>query len=296
VVHADGPEEGEAGSEGVDVHTGVHTGTEVFQAVSQGVRQLNVGCGTGFLHVVARDGDGVELGHVFRGVLENVGDDLHRKIGRIDIGIPHHEFLEDIVLDGPGHFFQLGTLFQPGVDVKGQNGQDGAVHGHGDGHLVQGNAIEEYFHVFHRADGDTGLAHVTYHAFVVGVVATVCGQVEGHGEALLAGSQVAAVEGVGFFSGGEAGVLTDGPGTHGVHNAVGATQEGTHTGSVVQVFHAFQVGFGVDRFYLNLFRGFPVFFNAVGLFPCFRVVAGHTGKYVDLFEVWFHESVMLIDA
>jgi hypothetical protein len=73
-----------------------------------------------------------------------------------------------------------------------------------------------------------GLADVAHHAGVVGVVAAVGGEVEGHRHALLAGGQVAAVEGVGLLGGGEAGVLADGPrpvGVHGGPHAAGERRE-----------------------------------------------------------------------
>ena len=44
-----------------------------------------------------------------------------------------------------------------------------------------------------------GLAHVAHHTGVVGVIAAVGGQVEGNGQTLLTGRQIAAVEGVGLL-------------------------------------------------------------------------------------------------
>lgn len=43
------------GAKGVDVHTRVHTGAEVFETVGEGVCKLDVACSTGFLHMVAGD-------------------------------------------------------------------------------------------------------------------------------------------------------------------------------------------------------------------------------------------------
>jgi hypothetical protein len=77
-------------------------GLQIFEAVGQRVGQLEVGRRAGFLHVVAGDRDRVELRHLLRGVGEDVGDDLHRGRGRIDVGVPHHELLEDVVLDRAG--------------------------------------------------------------------------------------------------------------------------------------------------------------------------------------------------
>ena len=41
-----------------------YTGTEVFETVGKGVSQFDVGSCTGFLHVVTRDRDTVELRHL----------------------------------------------------------------------------------------------------------------------------------------------------------------------------------------------------------------------------------------
>ena len=130
VIHADGPEERQARCEGVDRHAGIDTRAQVLQTVGQRVRQLDVGRGTRLLHVVTRNRDRVELGHVLRGVLEDVGDDAHRELGRINIGVAHHELLEDVVLDRTGHLVERTALFQTRHDVEGQNRQHGAVHGH----------------------------------------------------------------------------------------------------------------------------------------------------------------------
>ncbi len=93
VVHANSPEERQTRSEGVDVDACIDTGTEIFETVSESVGKLDVACRTGFLHVVAGDGDRVKFGHVLRSVFEDVGDDSHREFRRIYIGVAHHEFL-----------------------------------------------------------------------------------------------------------------------------------------------------------------------------------------------------------
>ncbi len=148
MVHANGPKERKAGSEAVDVHSGIYSGSEVFQSVGQGVGQFNIGSGTCFLHMIAGNRNGIEFGHVLGGVLKDVGNYFHREFRRIDVGVANHKFLEDIVLDGAGHLFQFGSLFQPGVDVKSHNGQNGTVHGHGNRHFIQRNPVEKYFHIF----------------------------------------------------------------------------------------------------------------------------------------------------
>ena len=207
--------------------------------------------------MVTRDGDRVELRHVLRGELKDVGDDAHRELRRIDIGVTHHELLQDVVLDGALQLFVLGTLLQGSDDVEGQDRQHGAVHGHGDGHFVQRNLVEQHLHVLDGADAHASLTHVAHDAFVVGVVATVGGQVEGYGQTLLTSSDVTAVEGIRFLSGGETGVLTDGPGTHHVHRRVRSTEEGGDASSVVEVLHAFEVFLGVGGLHHDVLGGLP---------------------------------------
>src|SRR3546814_12251687 len=75
-----------------------------------------------------------------------------------------------------------------------------------------------YTTLFRSDGGDrhARLAHVAHHAGVVGVVAAVGREVEGHRYALLTGGKVAAVEGVALLGGGEARVLADRPRTTGV--------------------------------------------------------------------------------
>ncbi len=201
MVHTHAPEEAQTRSEIVDAHTGVDTGAQVLEAVGQRVCQLDVGRGAGFLHMVARNGYAVEFRHIFRGVFKNVGDDFHRRQGRIDVGVAHHKLLEDVVLDGALQLLLLYALLLGGDDVEGQNGQHGAVHSHRNAHLVERNLVEEDLHIEDAVDSHTCLADVAHNALVVRVVAAVRGQVEGHRKALLAGGDVAAIEGVGFLGG-----------------------------------------------------------------------------------------------
>ena len=64
VVHADRPEERQPRRERVDVEAGRHAGAHVLDAVGQRVGELQVRRRAGLLHVIAGDGDGVELRHL----------------------------------------------------------------------------------------------------------------------------------------------------------------------------------------------------------------------------------------
>ena len=79
------------------------------------------------------------------------------------------------------------------------------------------------------------------------VVAAVGGEIEGDREALLAGREVAAVEGVAVLGRREAGVLADRPRLGDVHRRVGAAQERRDAGQRVEEVEAGDVGAGVDR-------------------------------------------------
>ena len=51
------------------------------------------------MHVIARNRDAVEFGHMCAGVRNNIRHNPHRWFWRIDIGVADHELLEDIILD-----------------------------------------------------------------------------------------------------------------------------------------------------------------------------------------------------
>ena len=96
---------------------------------------------------------------------------------------------------------------------------------------------------------------------MVGVVAAVGGEVEGHRQALLAGGQVAAVEGVGVRGRGEAGVLPDGPGLVDVHRGVRTPDERRLAGKTVQRVarrrDGVPVGADEQRLDADALRGLP---------------------------------------
>jgi hypothetical protein len=210
-VHADGEEEDRRPAN-LSMSSPRPRRTHIFHAVGDGEGQFLHLRRAGFLHVVAGDRDRVELRHLAAGVAEDVRDDPHRGFGRIDVGVADHELLEDVVLDGPVQQLAVDALLLARDDEEGQDRDHRAVHRHRHRHLVERDAVEQDLHVLDRVDGDARLADIAHHARVVAVIAAVGGQVEGDRQALLPGGEVAAVEGVRFLGGGEAGVLPDRPG------------------------------------------------------------------------------------
>jgi len=280
MVRPDGPEERQTRCKSININTCGNTGTEIFQTVCQGVSQLNIRRSTRFLHVIAGDGNGVELRHLLGSIFKDVRDNLHGEGRRIDISITYHEFFQNIILDSTCHFFQLGTLFQTCIDIECHNRKHSTVHSHGHGHLVQRNSIEQHLHVLQGTNGYTRLADITHHAFVVGVITTVSGQVESYRQTFLAGSQITTIECIGFFGCGETGILTDGPGTQGVHHRIRTTQIRRKSGSIAQVFHSLKVFFCINRLHFNVFRRFPISMDAVSLLPLSTVDGLKSGIYI----------------
>jgi hypothetical protein len=159
-----------------------------------GLNRLENRVGPGLHHVVAADADGVELGHVLRTVGDDVGNDPHGRLRRVDIGVAGQVFFEDVVLNRPGQLLLLDALLFCSHDITGHDRQDRAVHGHGNAHLVEWDLIEQDFHVLHRVDRHTGLADIADHPGMVRVVAAVGRQVEGHRKSFLSGRQISAIK------------------------------------------------------------------------------------------------------
>ena len=246
-VHAHGPEETESPGKRIHIHALGDGGLHVLLAIGKREGHLQRLVRPGFLHVVAADADRIELRHVQGRVLDDVANDLHRRPGRVDVGVANHELLEDVVLDRARQLVLADPLLFRRHDVAGQDGQHGAVHGHRHAHLVQRNAVEQDLHVLYAVDGHTGLAHVACDAGMVRVIAPVRRQVKRHRHALPARRQRLAIKGVGLLGGRKARVLTNRPWPHRVHGGLRAAQEGLETGQRVGVRQAGHVLCRVQR-------------------------------------------------
>ena len=117
--------------------------------------------------------------------------------------------------------------------------------------------VEQGAHVVDRVDGDAGHADIAGDARMVGVVAAMGGKIEGDGHALLAGREVAAIEGVGILCGGEAGILPDGPRPLHIHRGVGAAEVGRDAWHPIEEIEPRDVVRAIDRLHGDAFRGLP---------------------------------------
>ena len=202
--------------------------------------------------------------------------------GRIDIGVAHHEFFEDVVLDRARQFGVRHALFLGRDDIEREHRQHRAVHGHRHAHLVERDAGEQRAHVVDRVDGDARHADIAGDARVVAVVAAVGGEIEGDREALLPGGEIAPVEGVGIFRRREAGILPDGPGLRRVHRRIGPAQERRLAGIRVEEIEPGEIGFAIDRLHRDAFRRHP----RCGACRCRRAAAPRRNRLLAKLGIW----------
>ena len=94
----------------------------------------------------------------------------------------------------------------------------------------------------------TGLANIPAHPWVIAVIATMGGKVEGDRQTALPSLERLAVEGVALLSGREPGVLSDCPGPLGVHGRVRTAHERRLPRLAAEVPNAVEVGGGIKGF------------------------------------------------
>ncbi|OPZ01126.1 MAG: hypothetical protein BWZ11_01854 [Bacteroidetes bacterium ADurb.BinA395] len=233
MIHPNSPEKRKTGSKSIDIESCIDTGTQIFQSIGKCVSQFQVSSSSGLLHVVTRNGNGIELGHVLRSIFKNIGNNSHGKLWWINISISHHKFLQNIVLYSSGKFFEFSPLFEPGHNIESKNRQNGTVHGHGNRHFVQWNSIKQNFHIFYRTNGHTGFSHITDNSFVVGIVTTMRRQIKCYGKPFLTCSQITTIKSIGLFSSGKSCILADSPRTRYIHAAVRSSQKWRNTGCIM---------------------------------------------------------------
>ena len=260
-VHPDAPEEREPRGELVDGQPRVQTRLDVLHTIGQRVGQLQIRCRTGLLDVIAGDRDRVELRHSGARVAEDVGDDPHRRLRRIDVGVADHELFEDVVLDRPRELLRRHTLFLGGNHIQREDRQHRAVHRHRDRHRRQIDTVEQLPHIQDGIDCHTGHSDVARDAGMVGVVPAVRREVERDRQPLLPGGEVPAIERIGFGCRGEPGVLPDRPRLVDVHRRIRPAQVRGLAGEGVQritgVDDRVPVGGDVHRLDVDAFRRRP---------------------------------------
>ena len=150
-----------------------------------------------FLQVVGADIDRVPGGCFTDREKDRVRRQPERGPGRKNVGAARQVLLDDVVLDGPlerlaGHAAPVGKR-----DVEGEEPWRGGVDRHRRVHALEGDAVEQGFHVAEMGDGNTDPSDLAAGDRLVGVVARLGRQVEGHRQTCLPALQVRAVEPVG---------------------------------------------------------------------------------------------------
>ncbi|OPZ49179.1 MAG: hypothetical protein BWY91_03118 [bacterium ADurb.BinA028] len=175
--------------------------------------------------MIARDGDGVPPGHLGLAVGEDVGDQAQRLLRRVDVGAASDVLLEHVVLDRPGELVARDALLLRDQLVEQQERRAGRVDRHRRRDLVQRQPVEQHPHVVDRVDGHTDLADLAGGDRLVGVIAHLGRQVEGHRQPAGARRDELVVALVGLLGRPEPGVLTHRPRPAGIHRRVDATGE-----------------------------------------------------------------------
>ena len=278
-VHANSPEEGQTASEGIYVHALRQGGLHILFTVGQSEGQLQRLVGTRLLHVVATDRDGVELGHVLAGVLDDVTNDAHAGLWWVNIGITHHELFQNVVLNGTAELVLAHALLFRRHHIACQHGQHCAVHRHRHTNLVQRNTVEQDFHVFYTVNGHTRLAHVTRYTRVVAVVTTVGGQVKSYRYPLTTCGQGFAVKRIGFFSGRETCILANRPRAYRIHSSLRAAQERLKTRQCIRVRQVGGIRCRVQWLHANTIGSNPI--------QCVNVTIWRRlgGRFVPRFQI-----------
>ena len=158
-------------------------------------------------------------------VLEDVGRQAHRRLGRVDVVAARHVLLEHVVLDRAAQLLGGNALLLADQFVEQQQDRGRRVDRHRGRDLVERDLIEADPHVLDRVDRDAGAADLAVAERVVGVAAELSRQVEGHREAGRAVLDQVAVALVGVLGAGEAGVLAHRPEPVPVHAVVDAAGE-----------------------------------------------------------------------
>jgi hypothetical protein len=171
---------------------------------------------------VTGDRDRVPVRNVRRAVLEDVGDDPHRRTGRIHVGAAGDVLLEQVVLDRATDVRARHTVLLGDELVHQEEDRGRRVDRHRRRDLVERQVGEQQPHVGHRVDRDTDLADLALRPAVVGVVPHLRRQIERTGQAGLTGIEQELEALVGRLGVTEARVLAHRPEPTGVHRRVDA--------------------------------------------------------------------------
>ena len=215
----------------------------------------------------------------------DVGNNPHRRFRRIDIGVSHHEFLENVILKGARQRFLADSLLLSRNDVHGEHRQYGAIHGHGDRDLIERDAIEKNFHVFDTVDRNSGFADIADYTGVIRIKSAMGRQIKCDRKSGLPGFEVIAIKLVGLLRSRESGVLSQCPGATGVHGRTRTAQVGREAGQCRQMFKLGKIVCRIERLDGDPLRGVP---SELGQLTTFELFGGQTSPVIQIRFVKCH--------
>ena len=176
--------------------------------------------------MIAADGNGVPLGHIFLAEGDGVRNQPHARGRGVNVSPPGDVFLQNIVLHRPPERIEGNSPLLRRCQIKTKQYRRGSVYRHRGGNPIEGQSFQEHLHVLERADGNANFAHFAKGEGMIGVKAYLRGQVERHREALLAMLEQVMKTLVRFAGGAESGVLAHRPDAPPVHIGVDPPGEG----------------------------------------------------------------------
>ena len=226
------------------------------------------------------------FGMLLGAVGEQVGDQPHRGLGRVDEVPARDVLLEDVVLGRAAELGRLDALLLADELVEQQQHGGGRVDRHRGRDLVERDAVEGGPHVVERVDRDAGAPDLAEAARVVGVQAELGRQVEGHRQALGPVGEQVLVALVGLLRRRVARVLAHRPQLLAVHLAVRPARERELAGLAEALLEVLgQVGGLVQRLDLD-----------AGVREAARVVGsddrrhGEVGRFLEVLVVDGHAA------
>ena len=207
--------------------------------------------------MIARNRNGVELRHVLGAIGNDIANDAHARNRWINVGITHHKFFQNVVLNRSRKRFRTDALLFRSHDIARKHRQYRSVHRHGYRYFVQRNAVEQDLHILNRIDSNTRLAHITCYSWVIGVVSSVGCEIKGNRDTLATRRQCLAIEGITLFRRRKPGILTNSPPPTSVHSRLRSSNIGTEPRHSVRVRKLSRVLSGVKHLHWNIFRRKP---------------------------------------
>ena len=163
-----------------------HLAFEVIQNCSrcgESEGQLLFRCRAGLLQMVRADVHRVPFGQVRARVGGDVGNHPQGGFWWANICASAQIFFDYIILHRALQRAHIGALLISYGNIERQQPRRGGIYGHGGVHLIKWDVGKERAHISQMADGNTDFTHFSTRQDMVAVIARLCRQIEGHGQA-----------------------------------------------------------------------------------------------------------------